>query len=205
MHVAPDLRGAETTGYLDDAALDSLLRGAAALVHPSLYEGFGLVLAEAMVRGVPVACADATALPTTSGSIGSVAPPAWVGYPSNCLWTASGPGGSRSMAVTLTTVAPPPPTVNVRFSSHPLTAGSPFSNTWTTTNATSLRYQCTAAGSGFAGSAQVAVNGTSGGVALYSWVKYPSSCVWTATGPGGSATFRHSIVTQYPIQVRAGR
>jgi len=65
--VAQDLRGAETTGYLDDAALDALLRGAAALVHPSLYEGFGLVLAEAMVRGVPVACADATALPETAG------------------------------------------------------------------------------------------------------------------------------------------
>lgn len=65
--VAPDLRGAETTGYLDDASLDSLLRGAAVLVHPSLYEGFGLVLTEAMVRGVPVACADATALPETAG------------------------------------------------------------------------------------------------------------------------------------------
>jgi glycosyltransferase involved in cell wall biosynthesis len=65
--VAADLRGAETTGYLDDRALDALLRGAAALVHPSLYEGFGLVLAEAMTRGVPVACADATALPETAG------------------------------------------------------------------------------------------------------------------------------------------
>ena len=37
------------------------------LVHPSLYEGFGLVVAEAMARGVPVACADATALPETAG------------------------------------------------------------------------------------------------------------------------------------------
>ncbi len=54
-------------GYLDDAALDALLRGAAALVHPSLYEGYGLVLVEAMARGVPVVCADATALPETAG------------------------------------------------------------------------------------------------------------------------------------------
>ncbi len=59
--------GVEATGFLDDAALDALLRGASLLVHPSLYEGFGLVVAEAMVRGVPVACADATALPETAG------------------------------------------------------------------------------------------------------------------------------------------
>jgi glycosyltransferase involved in cell wall biosynthesis len=60
------LDGVELTGWLDDARLDALLRGAAALVHPSLYEGFGLVLVEAMARGVPVACADATALPETA-------------------------------------------------------------------------------------------------------------------------------------------
>lgn len=60
-------RGAELTGYLSDAQLDALLRGADVLVHPSLYEGFGLVLVEAMARGIPVACADATALPETAG------------------------------------------------------------------------------------------------------------------------------------------
>jgi glycosyltransferase involved in cell wall biosynthesis len=36
-------------------------------VHPSLYEGFGLVLLEAMARGTPVAAARATALPETGG------------------------------------------------------------------------------------------------------------------------------------------
>lgn len=59
--------GVELTGYLPEAELDALLRGADLLVHPSLYEGFGLVLVEAMARGVPVACADATALPETAG------------------------------------------------------------------------------------------------------------------------------------------
>jgi glycosyltransferase involved in cell wall biosynthesis len=65
----PALRapGVEVTGWLDDARLDALMRGADVLVHPSLYEGFGLVLLEAMARGVPVAAADATALPETCG------------------------------------------------------------------------------------------------------------------------------------------
>jgi glycosyltransferase involved in cell wall biosynthesis len=65
MRGLPD--GVEAVGYVDDERLDALMRGAAALVHPSLYEGFGLVVLEAMARGVPVAAADATALPETGG------------------------------------------------------------------------------------------------------------------------------------------
>jgi glycosyltransferase involved in cell wall biosynthesis len=57
----------ELTGYVSDERLDALLRGADALVHPSLYEGYGLVLVEAMARGCPVAAARATALPETAG------------------------------------------------------------------------------------------------------------------------------------------
>jgi glycosyltransferase involved in cell wall biosynthesis len=57
----------ELPGYVDDARLDALMRGADALVHPSLYEGFGLVILEALARGTPVAAARATALPETGG------------------------------------------------------------------------------------------------------------------------------------------
>lgn len=57
----------EITGYVSDGELDALIRGAELLVHPSLYEGFGLVLLEAMVRGTPVLAARATALPQTGG------------------------------------------------------------------------------------------------------------------------------------------
>jgi glycosyltransferase involved in cell wall biosynthesis len=57
----------ELTGYVGDARLDALIRGADLLVHPSLYEGFGLVVLEAMARGTPVLAARATALPETGG------------------------------------------------------------------------------------------------------------------------------------------
>ena len=56
----------ELVGYVGDEELDALMRGADLVVHPSLYEGFGLVLLEAMVRGTPVAAARATALPETA-------------------------------------------------------------------------------------------------------------------------------------------
>ena len=57
----------EITGYVSDARLDALYRGADALAYPSLYEGFGLPLLEAMARSTPVAAARATVLPETGG------------------------------------------------------------------------------------------------------------------------------------------
>jgi glycosyltransferase involved in cell wall biosynthesis len=66
----------ELTGYVADDRLDALMRGADLLVHPSLYEGFGLVLLEAMARGCPVACADTTALPETAGGAAELFDPA---------------------------------------------------------------------------------------------------------------------------------
>ena len=44
------------TGWLDDATLDGLYRAADCFVFPSLAEGFGLPVLEAMVRGTPVVC-----------------------------------------------------------------------------------------------------------------------------------------------------
>jgi glycosyltransferase involved in cell wall biosynthesis len=57
----------ELPGYVDDARLDALLYGAELVVHPSLYEGFGLIVLEAMARGTPVLAARAAALPETGG------------------------------------------------------------------------------------------------------------------------------------------
>ena len=49
-------------GFIDDADLEDLYRGAAAYVFPSLFEGFGLSLIEAMNFGIPCACSDCSSL-----------------------------------------------------------------------------------------------------------------------------------------------
>jgi O-antigen biosynthesis alpha-1,2-mannosyltransferase len=50
-----------------DAELAACYRGALALAFPSLYEGFGLPLVEAMACGTPVLTSNVTALPETVG------------------------------------------------------------------------------------------------------------------------------------------
>jgi glycosyltransferase involved in cell wall biosynthesis len=57
----------ELPGFVPDAKLDALIRGADAVVVPSLYEGFGLIVLEAMARGRPVVLARAGALPEVGG------------------------------------------------------------------------------------------------------------------------------------------
>lgn len=71
------------TGWIPDVELRALLSSAAALLHPSREEGFGLTPLEAMACGVPTAVANAGSLPEVVGDAGLILDPddaqAWAG------------------------------------------------------------------------------------------------------------------------------
>jgi alpha-1,3-rhamnosyl/mannosyltransferase len=54
-------------GYVPERDLVSLTQGAAAFVYPSLYEGFGFPVAQAMAAGVPVITSAVSSLPEITG------------------------------------------------------------------------------------------------------------------------------------------
>lgn len=59
-----------TAGYVDQADLPALYSGAEVFVYPSLYEGFGLPLLEAMACGLPAVSAAGSSLPEVIGDAG---------------------------------------------------------------------------------------------------------------------------------------
>jgi glycosyltransferase involved in cell wall biosynthesis len=56
------------TDYVDEETLACLYSGASAFIYPSLYEGFGLPVLEAMACGCPVICSHAASLPEVAGN-----------------------------------------------------------------------------------------------------------------------------------------
>jgi glycosyltransferase involved in cell wall biosynthesis len=55
------------TGWIPRAELYALFAGADAFIYPTLFEGFGMTLLEAMAAGLPVACSDIEPLRSIAG------------------------------------------------------------------------------------------------------------------------------------------
>lgn len=63
------------TGFVDDDALPHLYANADFFVYPSLYEGFGLPVLEAMACGTPVIAANTSSIPEVAGDAAILADP----------------------------------------------------------------------------------------------------------------------------------
>ena len=67
--------GAEARGRVSDAELAELYRRAACFLDPTLYEGFGYGVLEAMTSGAPVIASNTTSIPEVVGDAGILCDP----------------------------------------------------------------------------------------------------------------------------------
>jgi glycosyltransferase involved in cell wall biosynthesis len=100
--IATDLGIAERvifTGFVPDGDLPALYSGAQVYACPSLYEGFGFTVLEAMACGVPVVCSKETSLPEVAGAAALYADARNPQEFGNALYQAYRDQGLRAMLV----------------------------------------------------------------------------------------------------------
>lgn len=142
-------------------------------------------------------------LPTVSGSVSGTASSAWVGYPTNCTWTATGLGGETILTETVSTVATAPVLTVNRTNGLPMQYPGVTGSNWSTTNATALTLACTSANGGYTlPSTNMALSGNTSGATLSTWVGKTSVCTWTATGPGGTTVVTETLTTVNPANFK---
>ncbi|MBV1777377.1 VCBS repeat-containing protein [Burkholderiaceae bacterium DAT-1] len=107
--------------------------------------------------------------------------------------------GSAVTTITVSSPVSPPPTFTASRYPAPLVAGRSWSSEWHSTNATSITFNCTASGTGYSGTGSLPPGDGKWDAPSTpdEWIGYPSRCVYTATGPGGSTQFVENLVT-YP-------
>jgi glycosyltransferase involved in cell wall biosynthesis len=77
-------------GRIHDDLMPGLVAGSSAVVVPSLYEGFGLPVLEAMAANVAVVASDTSSLPEVAGGAGIIVPPTPGGIIDGLLLATSG-------------------------------------------------------------------------------------------------------------------
>lgn len=124
---------------------------------------------------------SANLTPGANVRVDAMASNAYIGE-TTCTLTATGPGGSAQTTIKQQ-ILPPLPTVSASYTPNPVKAGSVYTLTTSTSNATSLTGTCTGAYTGPANltaGANIQVNAIASAVGT-------TTCTLTATGPGGSA------------------
>jgi glycosyltransferase involved in cell wall biosynthesis len=62
-------------GFVSDQTLAVLFANTRLMVYPSVYEGFGMPIVEALARGAPVACSNAASMPEAAGDTATLIAP----------------------------------------------------------------------------------------------------------------------------------
>ncbi len=91
--------GVRLLGHIPDKDLPALYGGARLFLYPSLYEGFGLPVLDAMACGAPVVCSNAASLPEAAGDAAVLVDPgdeeAWAEAIVRCAGDEELRGGMR--------------------------------------------------------------------------------------------------------------
>ena len=88
------------TDFISEEELDSLFRMADIMIYPSLYEGFGIPILEAMKMGVPVITSNVTAMPQVTDNAGILMDPYSVTDMTNAMSRLLDDSGLRNDLIT---------------------------------------------------------------------------------------------------------